>query len=243
MERRSAACQECGYCAGVGWTGTAGTDLSSLEEADLGHITAAVLARVRERLGGAASRLVPVAVSARHVHVTKEVLEATYGRGYELTRLRDLSQPGEFSANETLTVLGPRMHSIQEVRVLGPVRQYTQAELSRTDGVALGMELPVRDSGKLNGSAPIVLVGPRGAVSLSQGGIRALRHVHAGPGDAERLRLTEGQTVSVRVHGQKGVVFENVLVRVSSSYALEMHLDTDDANAADVHCGMLAEIL
>jgi len=242
VERRSAACQECGYCAGVGWTGGAEAELSSLEEADLSQITAAVLARVRGRLSGAASRLVPVAVSARHVHVTREVLDATYGHGYELTKLRDLSQPGEFSANETLTVLGPRMHSIQEVRVLGPVRRYAQAELSRTDGVALGMELPVRDSGKLKGSAPIVLVGPRGAVSLTEGGIRALRHLHAGLEDAERLRLTDGQTVSVRVHGQKAVVFENVLVRVRQSYVLEMHLDTDDANAADVHCGMLVEV-
>ena len=192
---------------------------------------------------GTTSRLVPVAVSARHVHLTRQALEATYGPGYELTRMRDLSQPGEFSANETLTVLGPRMHSIQEVRILGPVRGYTQAELSRTDGVTLGMELPVRDSGKLTGSAPIVLVGPRGAVSLKEGGIRALRHLHAGLEDAEAMGLADGQSVSVRVHGQKGVVFENVLVRVSPSYVLEMHLDTDDANAADVHCGMLVEML
>ncbi|MBN1503525.1 MAG: phosphate propanoyltransferase [Candidatus Eisenbacteria bacterium] len=192
---------------------------------------------------GVASRLVPVAVSARHVHLTRGVLDATYGAGCELTRFRDLSQPGEFSAKETLTVVGPRMHSIQDVRIIGPIREYTQAELSRTDGVALGMELPVRDSGKLEGSAPIVLVGPRGAISLKEGGIRALRHVHAAPEDAERLGVEDGQTVSVRVYGQKGVVFENVLMRVSSSYVLEMHLDTDDANAADVHCGTLVEIL
>ncbi len=243
MERRSAACQECGYCPGVGWTGGTAGELQGLAQADLSQITTAVLARVRERLSGAASRLVPVAVSARHVHLTRQVLNVTYGPGYELTRLRDLSQPGEFSANETLTVLGPRMHSIQEVRILGPVREYTQAELSRTDGVTLGLELPVRDSGKLAGSAPIVLVGPRGAVSLEEGGIRALRHLHAGPDDAKRLGLADGQSVSVRVRGEKGVVFDNVLVRVNPSYVLEMHLDTDDANAADVHCGMLVEVL
>ncbi len=227
----------------MGWTGQPGAELQGLEQADLAGITAAVLARVRERLTGAASRLVPVAVSARHVHLTREVLEATYGPGYELTHMRDLSQPGEFAAKETLTVLGPRMHSLQEVRILGPVRKYTQAELSRTDGVTLGMELPVRDSGRLAGSAPIVLVGPRGAASLNEGGIRALRHLHAGPDNAGRMGLADGQNVSVRVHGPKGVVFENVLVRVNPSYVLEMHVDTDDANAADVHCGMLVEVL
>ena len=243
MERRRATCQECGYCPGVGWTSLAPGELPGLERADLGQITAAVLERVRGRLTGVASRLVPVAVSARHVHLTKDVLEATYGPGYELTRLRDLSQPGQFSANETLTILGARMHSIEGVRVLGPVRDYTQAELSRTDGVALGLELPVRESGRLAGSAPIVLVGPRGAVSLREGGIRAVRHMHANVADAETLGLRDGQNVSVRVHGEKGVVFENVILRVSPCYVLEMHLDTDDANAADVHCDMLVEIL
>jgi propanediol utilization protein len=202
-----------------------------------------VLERVRQRLSVAASRLVPVAISARHVHLTREVLEATYGRGHELTKFRDLSQPGQFSAKETLTIIGARMHSIEGVRILGPVREYTQAELARTDGVALGLELPVRDSGKLAGSAPIVLVGPRGAVSLREGGIRAVRHIHASDADADRLRLKDGQSVAVRVPGEKGVVFENVIVRVSPSHILEMHLDTDDANAADVHCDMLVEIL
>ncbi len=243
MERRSDSCQECGYCEGTGWTDPGVAALSELREADLREIAQAVLGRVTARISGAGSRLVPVAVSARHVHLTREVLDATYGSGYELTRMRDLSQPGQFAAEETLTVVGARMRSIEGVRILGPVRSYTQAELARTDGIVLGLELPVRESGNLSETAPIVLIGPNGAVSLKEGGIRPNRHIHATPRDAGNLGLREGQSVSVRVSGQKGLVFDNVLVRVDPSYSLEMHLDTDDANAADVHCGMFVEIV
>jgi propanediol utilization protein len=215
---------------------------SGLNEADLTDIAEAVLRRVKDRLSGHASRLVPIAVSARHVHLTREVLDALYGKGYELTRDRELSQPGEFAAAECLTLVGTRMRSIEGVRILGPLRKYTQVELARTDGVSLGLELPVRESGKLSGSSSVVLVGPKGAVSLEEGAIRPTRHLHANDEEAASLGLQDGENVSVRVPGKKAVMFENVTVRVNPSFKLEMHLDTDDANAADVCCDMLAEI-
>ena len=201
------------------------------------------MARVKARLSGATTRFIPVAVSARHVHLTREALAEVYGKAYELNKLRDLSQPGQFAAQETLTLIGTRMRTIEGVRILGPIRKYTQIELARTDGIALGLELPVRDSGKLSGSSPIILVGPKGALSLQEGAIRAVRHIHASSAEASLLGLREGQSVSVRVPGEKGIIFENVIVKTDPSFSLEMHLDTDDANAADVCCDMLVEIM
>lgn len=160
-----------------------------------------------------------------------------------LSKLRDLSQHGQYAAKETVTLVGTRMRTIEGVRVLGPLRNYTQVELARTDGMTLGLELPVRDSGKLSGSSPIVMVGPEGALNLREGAIRAVRHIHANESQASALCLKDGQSVSVRVPGEKGVVFENVIVRIDASYDLEMHVDTDDANAADICCDMLVEIV
>lgn len=242
MERRRSSCHECGYCDSMPAPFVTTRELSGLEETDLRGIAEVVLERVRERLSGQASRFVPIAVSARHVHLTREALDALYGKGHELTRERDLSQPGEFAAAECLTVIGSRMRSIEGVRILGPLREYTQVELARTDGVSLGLDLPVRESGKLSGSSPVVLVGPKGAVSLSEGAIRPTRHLHVNEEEAALLGLRDGESVSVRVPGRKALLFENVVVRVKPSFKLEMHLDTDDANAADVCCDMLAEI-
>jgi len=217
--------------------------LPGLREAEYRQVAEEVLARVKARLSGGGTRFVPVAVSARHIHLTRESLETVYGRGHELSKLRDLSQPGQYAAEETLTVVGTRMRTIEGVRILGPLRDYTQVELARTDGITLGIDLPVRDSGKLSGSSPIVLVGPAGALALEEGAIRATRHIHASDQDAAAFGVKDGQCVSVRVPGEKGVIFENVLVRTGPSFLLEMHLDTDDANAADVYCDMLVEIL
>ncbi|MFH0777419.1 MAG: phosphate propanoyltransferase [Candidatus Eisenbacteria bacterium] len=243
MERRSPACNECGYCEAFPPGAATSAAVSELKAAEFGEIAEAVLSRVKQRLSGVRSRLVPAAVSARHVHLSPDVLEQLYGRGYELERHRPLSQPRQFAARETVTLVGTRMHSVEGVRILGPLRDYTQVELARTDGVVLGIELPVRDSGRLEGSAPIVLAGPKGAVSLAQGAIRAARHIHASENEAQELGICDGQCVSIRVHGEKAVVFENVLVRVRSDYKLEMHVDTDDANAADIHCDMFVEIV
>lgn len=186
---------------------------------------------------------IPIGVSVRHVHLTDEVLEMLYGRGYKLTRLRDLTQPGEFAAQETVTLVGPRMRSIQNVRILGPTRNITQVELSKTDGILLGLDLPIRLSGDISGSMPITLVGPKGSVYMREGAIRAARHIHMRPYDAERYGVKDKQVVSVEIPGAAGLVFNNVIIRVSEKYKLECHIDTDEGNAADVRDGMFCKIL
>jgi len=188
-------------------------------------------------------RLLPIGISARHIHITREIFEQLYGRGKELTVYTELYQPGEFASAEVVTLIGPRLRAIQDVRILGPFREYTQIELSRTDGVALGIDPPVRKSGDLKGSEPIVLVGPNGAVSLSEGAICANRHIHINPQDAERLMVKNNEIVKVRVSGVRAITFENVQIRVNDKFLLQMHLDTDDANAAGVKCGESAELV
>ena len=194
-------------------------------------------------LSSANGKLLPIGISARHVHLTREVFEQLYGRGKEITVYTELYQPGEFASAEVITLIGPRLRAIQDVRILGPFREYTQVELSRTDGVALGIDPPVRKSGDLKGSEPIILVGPAGAVSLKEGAICANRHVHINPQDAERLEVKDDGIVKVRVSGVRAITFENVQIRVSDKFLLQMHLDTDDANAAGVKCGESAELV
>jgi putative phosphotransacetylase len=177
---------------------------------------------------------IPVEVSNRHCHLTRETFEVLYGRGKELTPLRELSQRGEFAAQETVTLVGPNMRSIEGVRILGPFRKFDQVELSFTDGFYLGMDLPVRLSGDVAGSAPITIVGPKGSVTLKEGAIRAMRHLHASPEEAKRLGLRDGEKIAIEVPGPIGVVFQNVIVRVSPNGRLAFHIDTDEANAAGV---------
>lgn len=177
---------------------------------------------------------VPVEVSNRHCHLTRETFEVLYGKGKELTPLRELSQRGEFAAQETVTLVGPNMRTIEGVRILGPFRKFDQVELSFTDGFFLGMELPVRLSGDIAGSAPITLVGPRGSVTLKEGAIRAMRHLHASPEEAKNLGLRDGDRIAIEIPGPIGVVFQNVIVRVSANGRLAFHIDTDEANAAGV---------
>ncbi|KKM11485.1 hypothetical protein SY88_08585 [Clostridiales bacterium PH28_bin88] len=184
---------------------------------------------------------VPVGVSARHVHLSGEDLERLFGKGYQLTRLREL-QPGQFAAKECVTLVGPR-GVLQNVRILGPARSQTQVEISRTDGYALGLNPPVRDSGDHAGSPGAVLVGPRGAVSLEQGVICPLRHIHMPPDHAERLGLRNKQRVRVRAEGERKAIFDEVLVRVAPDFRLELHLDTDEANASGLRNGDTVQIL
>lgn len=152
-------------------------------------------------------------------------------------------QPGEFAANETVTVVGPNRRVFDSVRILGPVRKATQVELSFNDGRYLGMELPPRISGDIAGTAPMVLIGPRGALQLPEGTIRALRHIHVGREEASRLGLEQGQVVGVRVVGKMGLTFEHVMIRVGDRAKLEMHIDTDEANAAGITSGTLGLIV
>ncbi len=186
---------------------------------------------------------IPVAVSVRHVHVSRSVLDRLFGTGFALTKLRDLGQPGEFASEQTVTVVGRSMRAIECVRVLGPLRSYTQVELSGTDAVRLGLDPPVRKSGDLVGSEPVTLVGPEGSVRLPEGAITATRHIHMTERDAEEYGVRDGELVRVRFEGPRALVLENVLVRVGRSAALELHLDTDDANAAGVRLPLTVGIL
>ena len=175
-----------------------------------------------------------VTVSARHVHLRDEDVEALFGPGHRLTVMRDLHQEGFFAAEETIMVVGPRRRMLPNVRVLGPTRPKTQVELAFTDGISLGIDLPVRPSGRIEGTPGCVLVGPRGVVELKEGVIRAERHVHMGPGDARRYGVGDGQRMSLRIDSACGAVFEDLLVRVGEGIKLEVHLDTDEGNACDL---------
>jgi putative phosphotransacetylase len=185
---------------------------------------------------------VPIGVSARHIHLSEEHVEALFGAGYTLTEMKPLSQPGQYAANETVAVIGPK-GQFEKVRILGPVRKRTQLEVSRTDAFALGVKPPVRESGDIAGSAGIKLQGPAGEVTIEEGVIVAARHIHFHSSDAERWNIEDKQRLRVRVGGDRGVVFENVIARVSDEFALDMHIDTDEANAAGIANGDSGEII
>jgi putative phosphotransacetylase len=181
----------------------------------------------------AARRFVPVSVSARHCHLTADHLRALFGPDHPLTKQKDLSQPGQFAAEEKVTLVGPRGQI--DVRVLGPERKQTQIEITKTEARALGVnDVPVRLSGDLEASPGVRLVGPAGTIDLQEGMIVAERHLHASPTEAKRLGLRNGQSLSVRVGGKRGVTFGGIKVRVDPHYKLDLHLDTDEANAARV---------
>lgn len=187
---------------------------------------------------------VPIGVSNRHIHLTREHLDILFGKDYELTKAKDLSQPGQFAANETVTIIGPSLRPIEKVRVLGPLRKASQVEISMTDSYVLKVKPPVRESGNIAGSSPITLVGPKGVVTLSEGCIIANRHIHMSPKDAERYGIKDGDTVNVSVLGKgKRTLWYDVQIRVNKDFVLEMHVDTDDANAAGIGNGSLVSIV
>ena len=174
-----------------------------------------------------------VEISARHVHVSKEDLETLFGAGYELTVKKELSQPGQYACVERIKVVGTK-GEFPAVSILGPCRKATQVELSLTDARSIGVQAPVRESGDIAGSGACKLVGPAGEVELTEGVIAAKRHIHATTADAEKMGLEDGEIVCVEVPTANGrsLTFGDVVVRVSDSYALAMHIDTDESNAA-----------
>lgn len=176
---------------------------------------------------------VTVEISARHIHLSQADLETLFGEGYELTVKKMLSQPGQFACEERVTVVGPK-RELAGVSILGPVRKETQVELSLTDARSIGVKAPVRESGDIAGSAGCKLVGPKGEIEITQGVIAAKRHIHATTADAERMGLEDKQIVKVEIPTTDGrsLIFGDVVVRVSDSYALAMHIDTDESNAA-----------
>jgi putative phosphotransacetylase len=177
---------------------------------------------------------IPVGVSNRHIHLTQEHLDILFGPGYELTKLKDLSQPGQFACKEQLTLIGPSLKAIEGVRVLGPLRKKSQVEISKTDSFTLKVNAPVRESGDVAGSAPITIVGPKGIVQLKEGCILANRHIHMSPSDARKAAVKDGDYVSVKVDNERGTIFNKVKIRVDDSFTLEMHIDTDEANASGI---------
>ena len=188
-------------------------------------------------------RMVPVSVSVRHVHLCREHLEILYGAGFDLEPRNPLYQPGEFASKQTVTLVGPRMRCLGDVRVLWPLRKGTQVEVSRTDAIYLGIDPPVMPSGKHEGSERLILVGPVGVVHLPCGVILANRHVHLSTVSAEKWGLKDNQTIKIRIQTSKKTIFEDVQLRVNKAFLDEMHLDTDDGNAAGLRGGEMAEII
>ena len=185
--------------------------------------------------------LVKVGVSARHVHVTKEDVKILFGEGYVLSKKADLSQPGQYACNEQVIIKGPK-GSIERVRILGPERDKTQVEVSKTDTFSLGINPPVRNSGDLEGAALITIIGPKGEVTKNAA-IIASRHIHATKEDAKKYGFEGKEFVSLVVKGQKPGILENVYVRISDKFSLEVHLDTDDANAFLIKNGDEADLM
>ncbi len=183
-----------------------------------------------------------VETSARHVHVTQETLEVLFGAGYQLTKKKDLSQPGQFATNEKVTIVGPKKEMIASI--LGPCRSANQVEISLTEARTLGIAAPIRESGDIAGSGACKLVGPCGEVELTEGVIAAMRHIHTTPEDAEKLGVKDKDIVSVKVDTKgRNLTFGDVVVRVSEKYATAMHIDTDEANAAGCSGTVYGEIV
>jgi len=191
--------------------------------------------KITARLSEAAPAI-PVGISNRHVHLAQQDVEALFGKGYTLTPLKPLRQPGQFAAEECVTIVGPK-GSLKNVRVLGPTRPVTQLEVSRADCFTLGIKAPVRESGQLEKAGDALLVGPKGHVDLHSQVICAWRHIHLSPQDARRLNIINGQKVSVRSTGERQLTFDEVVVRVRDDFALEFHIDTEEANAAGLKNG------
>ncbi len=213
-----------------------------MENNQIELITRMVLNVLQEKQSGKTGFAVPVGVSARHIHLTKDHVDQLFGKGYELTKKKDL-MGGQFAANETVTIVGLKLRAIENVRILGPVRKASQVEVSATDAIKLGVKVPIRESGNIKGSAAIAVVGPKGAIYLDEGCIIAKRHIHMSPSDALAAGLKDGDIVSVKVEDERETVFHQVQIRVDESFTLEMHIDTDEANAAKITCGQMVKIL
>ena len=197
------------------------------------EITRQVVERLNGLGGYESENKIPIGVSARHVHLTREHIDILFGKGYQLHKKKTL-MVGQFAAEECVTLVGTKLRAIENVRILGPERKASQVEVARTDAIRLGLNPPVRESGNVAGSAPIALVGPAGALYLKEGCIIAKRHIHMSPADGEKFGVKDGDIVKVRFANGRGGVFEEVQIRVDKSFTLEMHIDTDEANGLGV---------
>jgi propanediol utilization protein len=186
---------------------------------------------------------IPLGVSNHHIHLKPETFSLLFGKGTVFEEFRPLYQPGEFASKHTLTIIGPKMRSIPNVRILGPLRDYDQVELTLTESIYLGIDAPYCNSGDLTNAAPLTLIGPKGSIYLEKTAIIASRHVHMSSKDADNYGVKSGDFCKIRIPGSKATIFENVLVRINDAWKLQMHLDTDDANAALVRGETLAEFM
>ena len=213
-----------------------------METKNIELITKMVVEAINQSESKSGGFMVPIGVSARHIHLTQEHVEALFGPGYQLTKKKEL-MGGQFASNETVTIVGLKLRAIENVRILGPVRKASQVEVSATDAIKLGMKVPVRESGDIKGSAPIAIVGPKGALYLKEGCIVAMRHIHMSPKDAQAAGVKDGDYVSVKAENERGTLFDHVKIRVDDSFTLEMHIDTDEANACGIRTGDMVTIL
>jgi len=184
-----------------------------------------------------------VNVSARHCHLTQAAVEALFGKGHQLTVHKWLYQDGQFAAKETLTLIGPRSRVISNLRILGPCRNLNQVELAYTDGIALGFELPLRSSGDIKGTLGCMLMGPAGFFEMPEGVIRAMRHAHLGPADAEFYGVKQGDFMKLKIGGECGIILDKMLCRVDNSFKLEVHIDTDEGNACNLQADTTCELI
>ena len=186
---------------------------------------------------------IPVGISGRHAHLSQEHLEILFGKGYKLTPMKDLSQPGQYAAEEKIDVKSPQGKTLEGVRILGPVRPASQVEISRSDALRCKFEAPVRSSGDVKGSGKAILTGPKGSVELHEGVIIADRHIHFSIAEAEMFGVKDRETVSLRVGGIKAGILDNVLCRVHQNFRLDCHLDTDDGSAFMLNTGDNVELI
>ena len=198
---------------------------------------------LQQKNSGSKFLKIPLGISNRHIHLTLKTFHTLFGEQAEFETLRPLYQPGEFASKHTLTIVGPKLRSIPNVRILGPLRNYDQVEVSLTDAIFLGINPPVVNSGSLDNAAPLTLVGPRSSIYLDKCAIVASRHIHMTNKDAEKFGLKNGDYCKVRIGGEKSTVFENVLIRTNDNWKLQIHLDTDDANAANVRSESYVEFI
>lgn len=213
-----------------------------MENNNVELITRLVLEAMNKKENSGNGFVVPIGVSARHIHLTQEHVEILFGEGYQLTKKKEL-MGGQFASNEQVTIVGLKLRAIENVRVLGPTRSKSQVEVSATDAIRLGVKAPIRPSGDIEGSAPVAVVGPKGVIYLKEGCIIAKRHIHMSPKDAEATGVKDGDVVSVKADNERGTVFNHVQIRVDNSFTLEMHIDTDEANAAKLATGQTVTII